>query len=142
MNKKISIALISCLLLISIAFFGLWQHERNSQKELLEICRIGVSGSYEQFKRYRDTGYESEYTYALGNLNLFLIASSLLDEKTIQHKHVDELNQIYGDFVVSPEQRKKHIDEIIEILDILHKDIDDFNGYMKIYDLKTKLAHE
>lgn len=142
MNKNISFIWIACLLITTIAFFGLWKYEKSSQKDLLEICKIGVYGSLDAFINYRDIGMESDYIYALGKFNVFINASFLLDENTIQNKHAGEANHIYGIFVVSPEIGKSHINEIIEILDILKNDIGDFDAYMKMYDLRIKITHE
>ena len=91
------------------------------------------------FQEYRILDEGSYYINAVADFNVFVKASFLLNDDTIQHRNSTFSNEVYGALVFSSEQAKKHIDEIIEILTILSADINDPNGYVKISNLRNTI---
>jgi hypothetical protein len=50
-------------------------------------------------------------------------------------------NSVYGSMVLSPEDVKVHIDELIAAMEIIGVDFTDHNGYIKISELNNLLKH-
>ena len=128
-----------CLLITTAISFSLWRYEKNSQEDLLLLCKNGASSSLEMFQEYRILDEGSYYINAVADFNVFVKASFLLNDDTIQHRNSTFSNEVYGALVFSPEQAKKHIDEIIEIRTILSADINDPNGYVKLSNLRNTI---
>lgn len=137
--KKAPVIIVACLFITTAISFGLWLHEKSSQTDLLLMCQHGVNSSLQAFKEYRITGKESCYTYAVADFNVFLKASFLMNDNTLQRRNITFSNEVYGVLVISPEQAKKHIDEIVEVLTILSTDINNPNGYVQMSNLRNSI---
>ena len=142
MKKKISTILIITLLISNLSFIALWQYEKRSKKDVLVMRNIGIHDCLEGFLRYRETGWEGSYNYALGGLSQVLSTSSFLNQKTSTDMYIMDLYYIYGIFASYPEVGKEYINEMIEIFDMLKNDINNLDAHTKINYLKSELHHK
>lgn len=141
MKKKLTIILIISLLITSISFFALWQYEKHSKKDLHYMRDLGIHDCLYNFSKYRDTGWEGNYNYALGGLAQVLSVSSFLNQKTGMDMYIHDLYYIYGIFASYPEVGKEYIDDMIEVFDMLKKDLNNPDAHHKIHELRSKIQH-
>jgi len=50
-------------------------------------------------------------------------------------------NDFYGYLVLSPEECQAHISEVVEVLNILAKNVEDENGYIRMFELENLLKY-
>lgn len=137
--KKLPIIIISILLVMAVAFFGLWQHEKQSQADILALCQSGGSFALTSFQEYQENGSEGAYWQAVSDFRVFEQAYYMLVEGTNKATNYSVCNEVYGFLVFNPERSQEHIEEIIDVMKILAKDATDENGFVKMSSLRNTL---
>lgn len=125
---------------MAVAFFGLWQHEKQSQADILALCRSGASFALAGFQEYQENGSEGAYWQAVSDFRVFEQSYYMLVEGTNRASNYTFCNEVYGSLVLNPERSQEHIEEIVDVMKILANDVMDGNGYTKMPSLRNTLA--
>ncbi len=142
MKKKLPIILIACLAITTIVFGMLWQAEKNDKDDLLLLAQASAKDAYTAFVDYQEKGHESSYWNGVAAFRSFEQAYYLLTENTNKTVNYTFCNEVYGALVLSPEKSQDHIADIVATMDILAKDVENENGYLKMSELRNTLNHE
>ena len=132
--------LLACISIIAVIFAVLWYFVKNDDSDLYEIAHAGVHGSLEAFRRYAETGSESDYINGLADYNLFLSMAFRLEDSEMNKCRTD-CNRLYGSMIITPEKVQENIDALINILEMLDADIDNPNAYLRMNELNNLLEH-
>ena len=137
MRKNITLILLICFILSTLAFGILWVKERNSQAAALLIARSSANDAYNSFKMYKNTGDESYYCYGVSAFRSFQQAYYLLVENTNKSTNYVFCNQIYGSLVLFPDRSQEHITELLQITELLSNNAKDENAYILMSNLRN-----
>ena len=132
--------LLACISIIAVIFAVLWYFAKNDDSDLYEIAHAGVHSSLEAFRRYAETGSESDYINGLADYNLFLSMAFRLEDSEM-NKCKTDCNRLYGSMIIAPEKVQENIDALINILEMLDADIDNPNAYLRMNELNNLLEH-
>ena len=139
MKKKLAAVLIVCLAISSLLFAVLWQRAENSKNEIRQLAQASASDACSQFVEYQTNGEASSYWYGVAAFRSFEQAYYLLTEGTNKSSNYVFCNEVYGCLVLSPEKSRKHIAEIIEVMEILSVDVENEDGYLRMADLRNSI---
>jgi len=132
--------LLACISIIAVIFAVLWYAEKNDDSDLYEIAHAGVHSSLEAFRRYAETGSESDYINGLADYNLFLSMVFRLEDSEM-NKCKTDCNRLYGSMIITPEKVQENIDALINILEMLDADLNNPNAYLRMNELNNLLEH-
>ncbi|MBQ6933050.1 MAG: hypothetical protein IJN37_01545 [Clostridia bacterium] len=132
--------LLACISVIAVIFAILWYFAKNDDSGLYEIAHAGVHGSLEAFRRYAETGSESDYINGLADYNLFLSMAFRLEDSEMNNCKTD-CNRLYGSMIITPEKVHENIDALINILEMLDTDLNNPNAYLRMNELNNLLEH-
>jgi len=139
MKKRLLIIIIVCLLATTVIFFGLWQQEKNNQAEMTSLCQASAASATNFFSNYQANGVDSDYWHAVAEFRVFEQSYGMLAEGTNKQANYTFSNEVYGYLVLYPERSKKHIDEIIDVMAIIAKDVTDGAGFVRMADLRNNI---
>jgi len=132
--------LLACISVIAVIFAVLWYAEKNDDSDLYEIAHAGVHSSLEAFRKYAETGSESDYINGLADYNLFLSMVFRLEDSEM-NKCKTDCNRLYGSMIITPEKVQENIDALINILEMLDADLNNPNAYLRMNELNNLLEH-
>ena len=139
MKKHLTALLIIGLAISALTFGILWQRAENSRSDARLLAQAGAADACAQFASYRDTGLESSYWYGVAAFRSFEQAYHLLTEGTNKAVNYIFCNEVYGNLVLSPVVCQARIAELIDVMEILSRDIEDENGYIRMSELRNLL---
>ena len=132
--------LLACISIIAVVFAVLWYFAKNDDSDLYEIAHAGVHGSLEAFRRYAETGSESDYINGLADYNLFLSMVFRLEDSYAYQFKLD-CNILYGSMLLSREKIDANMNALIDVLEMIDADIDNPNAYLRMNELNNLLEH-
>ena len=142
MKKRIPYITSIVFLLIAVVFAGLWVRERSEKVQLMELlCENSVQQSYERFTAYEQGEADEDYWYGVAEYNSFMKAYILLCDGAQQSSR-NELNRAYGSMVLNPENVQENMDQLLDALTMLSKDIYDPNAIMKLNEFNHAIEHD
>ena len=141
MKRRIEIIIIICLVISTVVFGVLWQRAENNDKDIKSLAQTSAFQAYTQFLEYEKNGHESDYWYGVGDFRAFQQAYSLMTQDTNKSTNSHYCNDFYGYLVLSPEECQSHISEVVEVLNILAKNVEDENGYIRMFELENLLKY-
>ena len=136
--KKMHVTVIIAILILAVAFMGLWLHERNNQSVMEQMAQSSAQSALERFIEYRDFGGDTSYWCGVANFRAFQLAF-----QRVSHNEGDGLiiSAVYGIFTFESDISRQHIDEIISVMTVFANDIHDFNGMAQMLYLRNSLTN-
>lgn len=139
MKKTILIILIIVLVIAVLLLLGLHGMSLHDDSDILLLAQYGAREAYTSFTDFKNNGEESDYLNGVASFYLFQQSYYLLVEETNKSANYIFCNEVYGSLILSPEQAKLHISEILEVMKILADNVRDENGYVKMAELRNIL---
>ena len=68
------------------------------------------------------------------------MAYHMLVEDTNKAPNFIFCNEVYGSLVLEPEKSRKHMEEIVAVMEILAADVEDDTGYARMDELRHRLS--
>lgn len=134
MKSKVHLLLV-CSIISTGVFFGLWQHEKNSDAELVLIATSSVNESLIAFNEYLSNSHDTSYISGVAAFDSFQKAVfSLVDKnpQSISYSNHLLINNTCADLIFSEKKSKENIKLFIEVLTMLSKNINDPNAYARM----------
>ena len=141
MKRRIEIIIMICLVISTVVFGVLWQKAENNNEDIKWLAQTSAYQSYTQFLEYQEHGRESAYWYGVADFRAFQNAYSLLTQDTNKSTNRTYCNDFYGYLVLSPDECQTHISEVVKVMNILAKDVEDENGYIRMFELRNLLKY-
>lgn len=138
MRKRFVIVIVA-LVILALAFCGLWLYEKNNRSEMELLCQSNASQALSDFRQHKELGNEGDYWYGVSNYKAFM--NTWLAIEGYSSAEYSWCNSVYGSMVLSPEKVQAHIDELLTAMEIIGEDYTDPNGYIKVSELNNLLQH-
>lgn len=142
MRKNIAASLIICLAVSTVTFAILWIAEKNSKDDMKEFAQAQAIHAYTHFAAYRDNGDMDRYWYGVASFFAFEEAYRSVFQGTNQSSNYLILDEVYGYLIGDPEKSQTYVADIVEIMELFSKDIEDLNGHARMLDLRNKYLYE
>lgn len=139
MKKQVSLAIIIVLLLTTTVFCVLWQKASNDNTKLEALAKSGASEAYTRFSDFEAMGNESDYWDGVAAFRVFQEAYVALTDGSSDTANRIFCNEVYGSLLLSPEQSKAYISDIIEVMKMLSENVMDGNAYLRMSELRNTL---
>ncbi len=142
MKNRVQTVLIICLAVTALIFALLWQSEKSSKEDLLLLAQAGATEAYADFSEYQASGQASDYWSGVAAFKSFEQAYYLLTENTSRTVNYTFCNEVFGFLVIHPDKCQDRIEDIVAVMDILAKNVEDENGYLKMSALRNTLEYD
>lgn len=139
MKKNIFMILLIVLALAAVTFCVLWQDALHDKSDLEAFAQAAANEAYTYFLDFQEKGYNSDYWGGVAAFHAFQGAYRLLTEGTAQSENLVFCNEVYGSLLLSPEQAKAHISDVIAVMEILSENGRDENGFLRMSELRNVL---
>ncbi len=110
------------------------------REDIRQMAQAGAANAYEQFVEYQTKGYRSSYWYGVAEFRAFQTAYHMLTEGTNKATNFTFCNEVYGSLVLAPEKSRKHMEEIVAVMEILSANVEDDTGYARMEELRHRLS--
>ena len=142
MRKHIKTILIVCLAISTFAFGSLWIAEKNSKDDMKEFAQAAACNAYIAFAEYQSDETISSYWDGVASFRTFQKAYLSIANQTNQSVNYSICNEVYGYLIAEPEKSQDYIADLIKIMELLSKDIEDLNGHAQMFNLRNALSYE
>jgi hypothetical protein len=132
MQKNTILLLLTISLVFNVILEILFSLERKSTEFYKKQFITSLVNATNNFEEYI-SGHEEAYVYGIGNVNTALHMIHNYDEKSLAYRYKNNINELYGYMVVSPEKVKPHISKITDAFKLLTENNN--NGYVKIQEI-------
>lgn len=139
MKTKTCVVISAILLVATIVFASLWYSVKNNKTDFKEMAQYEASTSYSSFVDFQSNSNESSYWQAVASFYSFEQSYYRYIEGANKSFNYIVSNEIYGYLLISPEKCQSHIEDVIEIMDLLSKNVEDENAYLKMSNLRNIL---
>jgi|GEM_PF-2460826 len=139
MKKKLPAIMIIVLLVSTVLFYGLWQHEKSSQADIKRLCLAEAALAAQGFSDFQTSGAESDYWHAVADFRGFEQAYYVLIEDTDSRSNYTYCNELYACLVFYPARSQAHIDEIMTVMKSLAVDLADDAAFLKMANLRNSI---
>ena len=142
MRKYIKTVLIVCLAISTFAFGSLWIAEKNSKDDMKEFAQAAAHATYYAFAGYHPDGPISRYWDGVASFKTFQSAYRSVFQGTKQSANYLVCDEVYGYLIAQPEKSQNYIADIMKIMELLSKDIEDINAHDQMLNLRNSLVSE
>ena len=125
--KKILFPAIAVLIVICTVLGCGWYYNARSDNAQKNTAQQEAAEAYGCFVRFRETGDEKYYSYAVSSFYRFEQTYCLYDDR-----YYPTTNTVYALLVEKPEDCRAHFDELLDAMEILSGDVTHPNGYGKL----------
>lgn len=145
MKTRWYIPLLAACIVCGVIFGVLQGRELGRKEDIRQMAQTSAASACEEFaeyqtKGYRTKGYRSSYWYGVAEFRAFQTAYHTLTEGTNKATNFTFCNEVYGSLVLEPEKSRKHMEEIVAVMEILAADVEDDTGYARMGDLRHRLS--
>ena len=139
MRNNVTTVLIICLAISTLIFAFLWNAEKNSKDDVKELAQASAVDAYTQFAIYQSHGDIIRYWDGVASFHSFQQAYLSIVQGTNQSCNSLICNEIYGYMIAEPEKCQNFIADIVSIMELLSKDVEDLTGHDQLFNLRNAL---
>lgn len=116
------------------------EESRGGREDIRQMAQAGAANACEEFAEYQRKGHDSNYWYGVAEFRAFQMAYHTLVEDTNKAPNFTFCNEVYGSLALAPEKSRKHMEEIVAVMEILSANVEDDTGYARMGDLRHRLS--
>lgn len=139
MKKRIPAILAVCFAISTVVFALLWNTERNSRDDMKEFAQAQAVDACSQFAAYQNGGSISRYWCGVASFYAFQQGYISVFNGTNRSSNYLICNEVYSYLVGEPEISQTYIAELVSIMGLLSKDIEDLSGHAQMLELRNAL---
>lgn len=139
MKKRIPAILAVCFAISTVVFAFLWNTERKSRDDMKEFAQAQAVDAYSQFAAYQDSGDANRYW--CGVASFYAFQQGYISAFNGTNRSINYLicNEVYSYLVGEPEVSRTYIAELVGIMGLLSKDIENLSGHAQMLELRNAL---
>lgn len=107
-----------------------------------EFAQAEALHSYTLFAGYQADGDMNRYWQGVASFWAFEEAYRSIFQGTNKSGNYLIFDEVYSYLLHGPEKSQTYIADIVEIMELFSKDIEDLDGHAQILDLRNKCIHE
>ena len=142
MKRNISWILVIVLALAAVAMGVLWQRALRDDSDMAALAQAAAGEAYTRFSDYQTHGDDGDYWGGVAAFHTFQEAYACMEAGAGQAANRTFCSEVYGALLLSPEQGKAHMAEVLNALALLAADVRDENGYLRLADLRNTLQEQ
>lgn len=139
MKRYFSWILVIVLALAALAMGMLWQRALRDDSDMAALAQAAAGEAYTRFSDYQARGDDGDYWGGVAAFHTFQEAYACLEAGASQAANRTFCSEVYGALLLSPEQGKAHMAEVLDAVALLAADVRDENGYLRLADLRNTL---
>lgn len=139
MKRSISWILVIVLALAAVAMGVLWQRALRDDSDMAALAQAAAGEAYTRFSDYQERGDDGDYWGGVAAFHTFQEAYACMEAGPSQAANRTFCSEVYGALLLSPEQGKAHMAEMLDAVALLAADVRDENGYLRLADLRNTL---
>ena len=139
MNKR-NFAIGALIIVLIFLCVVLWRQKGAEREKMVSLCEASATMALEDFTNYTVTGEKSYYISGVAEFRSFMTAYLFLNDN-VGNAEYTWCNTVYGNMILYPEKVQANVQGIIDALEYLSKDYNDFNGFHLIHVYSNELAH-
>ena len=140
MKTRWYIPLLAACIVCGVIFGVLHGRESGGRENIRQMAQTSAASACEEFAEYQRKGHDSNYWYGVAEFRAFQMAYHMLVEDTNKAPNFTFCNEVYGSLVLEPEKSRKHMEEIVAVMEILAADVEDDTGYARMDELRHRLS--
>ena len=139
MKRYFSWILVIVLALAALAMGMLWQRALRDDSDMAALAQAAAGEAYTRFSDYQERGDDGDYWGGVAAFHTFQEAYACMEAGPSQAASRTFCSEVYGALLLSPEQGKAHMAEVLDAVALLAADVRDENGYLRLADLRNTL---
>ncbi len=136
-RRQLWAALLSISICLNLLFFGLWQYEKNSKRQMEEFAIANASMAADAFADFAHYGSDTDYWRAVGYFRAFMDAANWARDDF----WYTECNILYSNLLFEKEKCTYYMEDIRRIMRLLKEDFDDHNVFLDISRLNNEIKY-
>lgn len=139
MKKRVVGIVMIVLALAAVAMGVLWQRALRDDADMAALAQAAAGEAYTRFSDYQAHGNDGDYWGGVAAFHTFQEAYACMEAGASQAANRTFCSEVYGALLLSPEQGKAHVAEVLDAVALLAADVRDENGYLRLADLRNTL---
>lgn len=142
MKKRVVGIVMIVLALAAVAMGVLWQRALRDDSDMAALAQAAAGEAYIRFSDYQARGDDGDYWGGVAAFYTFQEAYACMEAGTGQAANRTFCSEVYGALLLSPEQGKAHMAEVLDAVALLAADVRDESGYLRLADLRNTLQEQ